>query len=75
MTKENIAPTHLTGINGFDSCSICDKEITYEYPGKLVMFKRHGSDIRDHVCNVCFNDPDYQEILSNFKSSIIKYKL
>jgi len=47
----------------FDNCEICDCDIDSDNPGKQISFIKNGQRHIIHVCNACFIDPDYQEIL------------
>lgn len=55
----------LHGANSFDSCSVCDEPINEGNPGKRVESIKKGRKYIDHICNDCFNDPDYQYIMEN----------
>jgi hypothetical protein len=45
---------------GWDDCEICNCEI---FGGGKKVWIRDGETIICHVCNDCFNDPDYQDFI------------
>ena len=51
-------------------CEICEREISDNLPGKVIHFSsRPGRPV--YVCNSCFMDRDYQEIISSDKTKKI----
>ncbi len=68
----NSKPTNTGhGLNGFDSCLYCDNEINNDNPGKLVIFKTR----QEIICNSCFMDPDYKEIIEKYKPIVKNYEV
>ena len=49
----------------FWSCAICDKELTINDPGQRVMYIQKGVRYIEFVCNDCFGEPDYQDIIKD----------
>ena len=51
---------------GFNDCEICEFEITEKNPGKRVTLEAGDQKTICHVCDECFNDPDYQDIIKRY---------
>jgi hypothetical protein len=50
----------------FLNCEICDKGINENYPGKRIRTKVRKNILFIHVCNECFKNSEYQEMLKNY---------
>ena len=57
----------------YDDCQICDIPLTYEEPGIEWSYKEDDTLFFHHVCNECFNEPDYQAIVKRHEGKIKKY--
>jgi len=65
----------IKGDNVF--CDFCNAELTHENKGKVVRFMT-GSILKpvtrtEHVCNTCYEEPDYQEIVKTGKAIVKDY--
>ena len=56
----------------FNDCEICDNEITESNPGKEITYTENGKKYMVFVCNDCYRDPDYLEIMSKKENMKIK---
>lgn len=58
--------TELRYITGseIDRCEICDEQITLDNPGWQWSYQRNGYLYKVRVCDSCFNETEYQELLS-----------
>lgn len=58
--------TELRYITGseIDRCEICDEQITLDNPGWQWSYQRNGYLYKVRVCDSCFKETDYQEIIS-----------
>jgi hypothetical protein len=54
----------ITAGSEVDHCEICDEQITIDNPGWQWSYQRNGYLYKVRVCDSCFNETDYQEIIS-----------
>ena len=53
-------------------CEICDNEINESNPGKEITYTENGKNHQVHVCNNCFRETDYLEIIRSKENLKIK---
>ena len=58
--------TELRYITGseIDRCEICDEQITPDNPGWEWSYERNGYHYKVRVCDSCFNETEYKDLLS-----------
>jgi hypothetical protein len=69
LTPADFKPLPHRHGSTWDSCEICDKEIK---EGKEVWIDDSGQTVICHICQECFDDPDYQEFISRKQVKQIK---
>jgi uncharacterized CHY-type Zn-finger protein len=52
------------GINSFISCFHCNEELTDDFPGKIITWKKDGRNYREIVCKEHFMRVEYIEFLA-----------
>jgi hypothetical protein len=64
-----LQPEYPDDVEQKEVCEVCD----CEEPGiRLTTEDSFGKRITTHVCEACFNEPDYQECLQHYE--IVKIK-
>jgi hypothetical protein len=56
----------------FNDCEICDNEITESNPGKEITYTENSKRYMVFVCNECYREPDYLEIMTKKENLKIK---
>lgn len=56
----------------FNDCEICDNEINEANPGKEITYTENGKRYMVFVCNDCYREPDYLEIMAKKENLKIK---
>jgi len=58
-------PIIAHGNGSITSCTYCNEELDEENKGKVITTYRNGRTYKEVVCNICFAEPDYQELINS----------